>query len=186
MKISLKKKIWIEHFEEIDKDDDGKLNPSDFTKFMANRVLQPNGTTILEGLSQVAPEANITYNPNAKKLPNEGFVLAVIGEYPYAEGYGDDGDLQLNKADLEILKRAYSSNNKVVVVLISGRPIMLGDHIDNLDALMASFLPGMAGEGIADVIFGEFNPQAKLNFNWPLAVDGTELLFELGSGLNYN
>ena len=182
----LEKKIWIEHFEEIDKDDDGKLNPSDFTKFMANRVLQPNGTTILEGLSQVAPEANITYNTNAKKLPNEGFVLAVIGEYQYAEGYGDDGDLQLNKADLEILKRAYSSNNKVVVVLISGRPIMLGDHIDNLDALMASFLPGMAGEGIADVIFGEFNPQAKLNFNWPLAVDGTELLFELGSGLNYN
>ena len=51
---------------------------------------------------------------------------------------------------------------------------------------MASFLPGMAGEGIADVIFGEFNPQAKLNFNWPLALDGTELLFELGSGLNYN
>ena len=112
-------------------------------------------------------------------------VLAVIGEYPYAEGYGDDGDLSLNPADSEILKRVRASGNPLIVVMLSGRPLLVHDQIDGFDAFVASFLPGMAGEGIADVLFGDAQPQAKLNFTWPTSSEGIGVLFELGSGLTY-
>jgi len=179
------KSNWEDHFSEIDLDNDGKANAADFTGFMANRVLQPSGTTVLEGLSQVAPEAIITYSPNAKIIPEDNVVLAVIGEYPYAEGIGDDGDLRLNKADIETLKRAYDSGNKVVVLLLSGRPLMINEHLQNWDAFVASFLPGMAGEGLADVLFGDAAPKAKLSFDWALTYDGNGILFPMNSGLTY-
>ncbi len=179
------KSNWTSHFKEIDLDLDGKVTSEDFTGFMVNRILQPNGTTILEGLSIVAAEADITYSPNATEIAEGDVVLAVIGEYPYAEGYGDDGDLSLNPTDSEILKRVRASGNPLIVVMLSGRPLLVHDQIDGFDAFVASFLPGMAGEGIADVLFGDAQPQAKLNFTWPTSSEGIGVLFELGSGLTY-
>jgi beta-glucosidase len=180
------KNSWTGHFEEIDLDNDGIVTPADFSGFMENRVLQPNGTTILEGLSQVAPDAEIVYSPNAATIAEGSIVLAVVGEYPYAEGFGDDGDLSLNLADQEILDRVRASGNPLIVVMLSGRPLMMHDRIDAFDAFVACFLPGMAGEGIADVLFGDAQPQAKLNFTWPTSSDGLGVLYELGSGLDYN
>ena len=177
---------WVAHFNEIDPDENGKVSPADFTAFMANRVLQPNGTTILDGIKKVAPSAKITYEPNANTLPEGDVILAVIGEYPYAEGFGDDADLRLNKADLEVLERANASGNKVVVLLLSGRPLMVHDMEAQWDAFVASFLPGMAGEGVADVLFGDANPKGKLSFTWPTTADGNGVLYAQGSGQQYN
>ena len=180
------KNSWTAHFEEIDLDNDGIVVPADFSGFMENRVLQPNGTTILEGLLQVAPDAEIVYSPNATTIAEGSVVLAVVGEYPYAEGFGDDGDLSLNLADQEILDRVSASGNPLIVVMLSGRPLMVQDRVEGFDAFVASFLPGMAGEGIADVLFGDAQPQAKLNFTWPTSSDGLGVLYEFGSGLDYN
>lgn len=180
------KNNWTDHFEEIDPDNDGIVAPADFSSFMQNRVLQPTGTTLLEGLSQVAPEVDIVYSPNATTIAEGSVVLAVVGEYPYAEGIGDDGDLSLNLADQEILNRVSASGNPLIVVMLSGRPLLVHDRVDVFDAFVASFLPGMAGEGIADVLFGDIQPKAKLNFTWPTSSDGAGVLYELGSGLDYN
>ena len=180
------KNNWTDHFEEIDPDNDGIVAPADFSSFMQNRVLQPTGTTLLEGLSQVAPEVDIVYSPNATTIAEGSVVLAVVGEYPYAEGIGDDGDLSLNLADQEILNRVSASGNPLIVVMLSGRPLLVHDRVDAFDAFVASFLPGMAGEGIADVLFGDIQPKAKLNFTWPTSSDGSGVLYELGSGLDYN
>lgn len=180
------KNNWTDHFEEIDPDNDGIVAPADFSSFMQNRVLQPTGTTLLEGLSQVAPEVDIVYSPNATTIAEGSVVLAVVGEYPYAEGIGDDGDLSLNLADQEILNRVSASGNPLIVVMLSGRPLLVHDRVDVFDAFVASFLPGMAGEGIADVLFGDIQPKAKLNFTWPTSSDGSGVLYELGSGLDYN
>ena len=84
------KNNWTDHFEEIDPDNDGIVAPADFSSFMQNRVFQPTGTTLLEGLSQVAPEVDIVYSPNATTIAEGSVVLAVVGEYPYADGIGDD------------------------------------------------------------------------------------------------
>lgn len=176
---------WAGHFNEIDADKNDNVNRKDFSNFMANRVLQPNGTTIVEGLRQVAPNAKITYDPNANAIAKEDIVIAVVGEYPYAEGFGDDADLRMNKADLEILARANTSGNPLIVVLLSGRPLMVHEQLSQWDAFVASFLPGMAGEGIADVLYGRVNPQAKLSFTWPTSPNGEGELFAQGTGSQF-
>ncbi len=50
----------------------------------------------------------------------------------------------------------------VVVVLLSGRPLILGDVLDRADALVAAWLPGTEGQGVADVLFGDYKPTGKL------------------------
>ena len=63
---------------------------------------------------------------------------------------------------------------------------MIHDHLDNWDAFLASFLPGMAGEGIADVVFGDAEPSGRLNFTWPISSDGEGVLFAQGSGMSFD
>ena len=82
----------------------------------------------------------------------------------------------------------------VVVVLFSGRPMILGDVLDQADAVVAAWLPGTEGKGITDVLFGDFKPTGKLSFAWPKSMDqvakhagdpGYEPLFRFGYGLTY-
>ena len=78
--------------------------------------------------------------------------------------------------------------------MLSGRPLIVKDHIDRWNGFIAAWLPGMAGEGIADVLFGDASPTGKLSFSWPKNVgqlplnDGDknyDALFPLGHGLAY-
>ena len=82
----------------------------------------------------------------------------------------------------------------VVVVLVSGRPLILGDVLDEADALVAAWLPGTEGEGVADVLFGDYAPTGKLSFTWPRSMDQIPInvgdavydpLFPYGFGLTY-
>ena len=117
----------------------------------------------MEGLGSAE---NISYKPNAKDIAQGKTIIAVVGEYPYAEGYGDDPALQLNAYDTQVLERAFASGNRVIVVMVSGRPLNMDSHFEKVDAVVAAFWPGMAGEGVADVIYGDFNPTARLSFTW--------------------
>ena len=177
---------WRTEFNWADQNEDQELTIEEFNSLTNERVLQPKGTSILYGLMEVAPQAKIIYDPNAVNLSSDDVVIAVVGEYPYAEGCGDDADLSLNKLDQEILDRVYSSGNPLIVIMLSGRPLMLNNHINNWDAFLASFLPGMAGEGIADVVFGDAQPIGKLNFTWPISSAGEGVLFAQGSGLSFD
>jgi beta-glucosidase len=83
------------------------------------------------------------------------------------------------------------------VVLISGRPLILEPILDDVDALVAAWLPGTEGDGIADVLFGSYNPTGKLSVTWPrsmaqmpinVGVNGErppDALFDYGFGLSY-
>jgi beta-glucosidase-like glycosyl hydrolase len=173
-------------FNRADQNKDQELSIEEFSFFTNKHVLQPEGTSILNGLKEVAPQAKISYDPNAVSLSSDDVVIAVVGEYPYAEGYGDDADLSLNKLDKEILDRVYASGNPLIVIVLSGRPLIVHDHLDNWDAFLASFLPGMAGEGIADVVFGDAEPSGRLNFTWPISSEGEGVLFAQGSGMSFD
>jgi beta-glucosidase len=72
--------------------------------------------------------------------------------------------------------------------------LIIKDHIDKWDALVAAWLPGMAGEGIADVLFGDYAPTGKLSFSWPKDIlqlplnfgeSNYDPLFPFGFGLTY-
>jgi beta-glucosidase len=60
----------------------------------------------------------------------------------------------------------------VVTVLLSGRPLILGPALDASDAFLAAWLPGTEGQGVADVLFGDYKPTGKLPRQWPRDNDG--------------
>ena len=114
---------------------------------------------------------------------------------PYAEGVGDKADLSLSKDDIELVRKLKAAGTPLVVIVISGRPMMLGPVADMADALIAAWLPGTEGRGIADVLFGDTPPTGKLGFTWPRSTSqepinvGDETYnpeFPYGYGLTYS
>src|SRR5436305_3161154 len=82
----------------------------------------------------------------------------------------------------------------VVVVLLSGRPMIIDSVLDKADALGAAWLPGTEGQGVADVLFGDYNPTGKLSCSWPRSMAQLPInvgdknydpLFKYGYGLSY-
>ncbi|MEV6106587.1 CIA30 family protein [Streptomyces sp. NPDC051940] len=131
------------------------------------------GTTILQGIKQVAPDATVTYSQDAS-APMDGsdVGVVVVGERPYAEGIGDVGnghDLELSDADKAAVDKVCAAM-KCVVLVVSGRPQLVGDRLGEIDALVASWLPGTEGAGVADPLFGARPYTGKLPVTWPKSV----------------
>lgn len=153
------------------------------------------GTTILQGIRDAAGASNVTYSKDGSGVNNSyQAAIAVVGEKPYAEGAGDrTGSLSLDATDLATLTKLRSAGIPVIVVLVSGRPMDLASELGNWNALLASWLPGTEGQGVADVLFGDYPPTGKLPMTWMRAAsqqpinagDGKDPLFPLGFGLSY-
>ncbi len=153
------------------------------------------GTTLLAALRKAAGTGTkITYSADGAGAAGADAVVAVVGELPYAEGVGDRADLAISAADAALLERAAASGVPVVAVVISGRPLILGAALAKVDALVAAWLPGTEGDGLADVLFGTAAPRGKLGFSWPRTMaqvgahaggEGETPLFPLGFGLTY-
>jgi beta-glucosidase len=141
------------------------------------------GTTILEGIRAVAPRARITYSADAS-APTDGsdVGVVVVGETPYAEGFGDVGgpecgfctpaqleekSLRLPAADRAVIDTVCGAIARCVVLVVSGRPQVLTDQLGRIDALVASWLPGSEGAGVADVLFGRRPFTGRLPVTWP-------------------
>ena len=109
--------------------------------------------------------------------------VAVVGEQPYAEGRGDKEDLSLAPADVKMTEGMRDKCQKLVVVLISGRPMIVTDPLKQWDAFVAAWLPGTEGQGVADVLFGDKPFTGKLPYTWPRSNDQLPFDFKnLGSG----
>lgn len=144
------------------------------------------GTTVLEGIRQVAPRADVTYSVDGSAPIGDADVgVVVVGETPYAEGFGDVGGpqwawdpadggvprepktLELKEGDRAVIDRVCSAVDTCVVLIVSGRPQLLGDEFGGVDALVASWLPGSEGAGVADVLFGRRPFTGRLPMTWP-------------------
>ncbi|QMS84425.1 glycoside hydrolase family 3 protein [Candidatus Xianfuyuplasma coldseepsis] len=133
-------------------------------------------------------------------------VVVVLAETPYSEGVGDNGTLTLtsgnahpdNTTALQIAQTAQANGKNVIGILISGRPLLLEDHLESFDAFIAAWLPGSEGGlGIRDVVFGDYNFTGTLAFTWPIDFaqvgytsneedyDEDSVLFPFGYGLQY-
>ncbi len=154
------------------------------------------GTTILQGIrNTVAGTGTVQYNRDGNGINNTyTAAIAVVGETPYAEGAGDrPGAMGLDQTDLTTINRLRASGVPVIVVLVSGRPLDISGQLPGWQALLASWLPGTEGQGVADVLFGTFAPTGKLSVSWPQNAaqepvndgDGKTPLFGLGAGLTY-
>ena len=154
------------------------------------------GTSILDAIKNtVSVDTEVTYSADGSEVPSDADVgIVVIGETPYAEFMGDDKDLLLNASDVDTINNIRDAGIPVVVILISGRPMIITEEIDKMDALIAAWLPGTEGQGVTDVIFGDYAPTGKLSYTWPRSIDqipindtdgSKDSLFPFGFGLTY-
>jgi beta-glucosidase len=144
------------------------------------------GTTILQGMQQVAPGAHITYSLDASApMTGSDVGVVVVGETSYAEGFGDVGGpqwaydpvdnnvprepktMELKQQDQDTINKVCTALPKCVVLIVSGRPQIVTPQLDKIDALVASWLPGTEGEGVADVLFGRVGFTGQLSLSWP-------------------
>ena len=167
------------------------------------------GTSILEGMREVAPDAEITFSEDGSAPVGDSDVaVVVVGETPYAEGYGDvggpnwpygepiqgteDKSLRLQRGDEAVVEEVCSVAPRCVVLVVSGRPQIVTDQLGDIDGLVASWLPGSEGAGVADVLFGERGFTGRLSVSWPrrtrqepinVGDDDYDPLFRYGHGL---
>ncbi len=153
------------------------------------------GTTILTGIQQIVGEDTaVEYSAEGHFAADSTDVgIVVIGETPYAEGLGDRSDLTLPAADVELIARMRRTCQRLVVIMLSGRPLVIAPQLEQADAFVAAWLPGTEANGIADVVFGDYPFTGKLSFTFPRTAADIPLqalkqhtdgaLFPLGYGL---
>jgi beta-glucosidase len=153
------------------------------------------GTTILAAIKKaVSSVALVTFSQDGSGAEGATVGVVVIGEKPYAEGSGDNGELALDAADTAAVDNMKKAGIPVVVILVSGRPMIATETIDKANAFIAAWLPGTEGQGVADVLFGDYKPTGKLSFTWPRSAEQLPInvgdktydpLFPFGYGLTY-
>jgi beta-glucosidase len=135
------------------------------------------GTSILDGLRAAAAASGGQIVTDISKAKGCSAAVVVVGETPYAEGVGDlrpASDLTLGdtlakaaRGNLEAIAAAKALKVPVIVVIVSGRPLVVTDQLKDMDALVAAWLPGSEGGAIADVLFGKDEFVGKLPMTWP-------------------
>jgi beta-glucosidase len=145
------------------------------------------GTTILQGIKQAVHGGSVTYSADASApISRHATGIVVVGETPYAEGFGDVGgpqysgdpgdrgvprpvkDMQLSAADKLAVDRVCAAAKRCVVVVVSGRPLIIDPaQLHEIDGLVAAWLPGSEGAGVADTLFGRRPFTGRLPVTWP-------------------
>ena len=168
------------------------------------------GITIFSGIRAAAnSESQVLYNRDAdftefKDTAGSPLIadvgIVVLAEPPYAEGVGDQADLSLNDSEVKLITETQKQSKSLIVILLSGRPLVITEHLPLADAWVAAWLPGTEGSGIADVLFGDFPFTGKLSYSWPRSNEQLPIninnsagktgcdapLFPFGYGLTYD
>ncbi|HJZ78699.1 MAG TPA: glycoside hydrolase family 3 N-terminal domain-containing protein [Pyrinomonadaceae bacterium] len=153
------------------------------------------GTTILSAIRKtVSPATKVTFARDSNGAGGADVGIVVVGETPYAEGVGDREDLSLSAEDMTAITAMKRAGIPVVVVLLSGRPMIINEALGQCDAFVAAWLPGTEGQGVTDVLFGDFQPSGKLSVTWPRSMAQIPInvgdadydpLFKYGFGLTF-
>jgi beta-glucosidase len=168
----------------------------------------PEGVTVREGIEDaVGSNARVRYAPGVpsgeaaedpaqvaaareaavRRAGGADVVVAVVGEPPYAEGEGDTDTAALPAGQAELLDSLEATGKPVVVVVIAGRPLMMGPQLDGAAAALMAYLPGtQGGRGVADVLFGKVNPSGRLSVTWPKSVGQAPLTHDRLPGEPYD
>ena len=157
----------------------------------------PGGTTVRAALEGVLTSARVSFAVDGSATGNGSTVgIAVIGETPYSEGCGDipspqggssctnrPTTLEVDSADVAVVQKMKSAGLKTVVVLVTGRPLILDQILPIADAIVVAWLPGTEGAGVTDVLFGDVHPTGKLPRSWPSSM--SQIPINVGDA-NYN
>jgi len=131
-----------------------------------------SGTTILSAIKNtVSKDAEVEYSKEGEFFLKNNLAdvgIAVVGEKPYAEGWGDIANPVLSPEDLLVIEKVKAKSKKIVVIIVSGRPLDIKKYAKNWDGIIAAWLPGSEGQGVVDVLFGDFAFTGSLPVDWEL------------------
>lgn len=141
------------------------------------------GTNILQGIKNMAGSSEVVYSESGDTSGSFDVAVVVIGENPYAEGAGDRTALKIENDQVQLVKKLKESGMKVITILISGRPLIISEILPYTDAFIAAWLPGTEGDGVADILFGDYNPTGLSSHTWPAELKQIPINF---GDQNYN
>jgi|HubBroStandDraft_1064217.scaffolds.fasta_scaffold15096_2 beta-glucosidase len=169
------------------------------------------GTTIFQAMQNIASSSSlVTYSADGSGANGADVGVVVLYENPYAEYCGDVPDPSFTAATLTrpqyspcgqvydgeaatIVSNMRSAGIPLVLVLVSGRPIFIQSYLSTFDAVVAAWLPGSAGDGVASALYGNSKFSGVLPKSWPtdsstlpvssLLDGGPTPLFTYGFGL---
>lgn len=128
------------------------------------------GSTLLDGLREHLDEGRgLMVDLEGRGDARAEVGIVVVAEEPYAEGMGDRFDLDLSEDEVATVMRVRARVDRLIVVVYSGRPVVLGAVADVADAIVAAWLPGSEGAGVADPLCGVTSYEARTTYRWPRA-----------------
>ena len=141
--------------------------------------------TVLESIQKKIGKENVEYlegtgfdkdintNEVVAEAVNNDVVVLCLGEAPYCETPGNIADLTLGKVQLNLAEKIIETGKPVVLIMLEGRPRLITAIEPKLNGILLGFLPGMeGGNAIADILFGDYNPDAKLPITYPKYPNG--------------
>lgn len=159
--MSLLNGAWTRTWQGTDtKWDDPRMN----TILEAMRALNPL-TTYEEGSTLDSLKWNAALEASVN---NSDVVIVCLGEKPSTEKPGDIDDLRLEDAQRELVKKLYTLNKPVILVLVENRPRIIEDIADKAAAIVMAYQPGdYGGEALANILYGITQPSGRLPFTYP-------------------
>ncbi len=150
------------------------------------------GETLLTGLTDKLP-ASTTFayaaDGNFPQGTKADIGIVVVSEMPYSEGEGDRSDVSLSVEEAALVARMREHCDTLIVVLYSGRPRIITPQLDQIDGLVAAWLPGSEAAALADVLLGNVPFSGTLSFAWPRTMDQVpysadhDFMWPIGFGL---
>ena len=108
-----------------------------------------------------------------RSAQNADVIVLCLGEGSYTETPGNITDLNLGEPQVKLAEAIYATGKPVVMVLVEGRPRIINRIADRAKAILLALNPGNeGGTAIADVLFGDYNPNGKLPFTYPRTPNG--------------
>jgi len=150
--------------------------------------------TVLQGLKNLLPgntEINFVsgcnfndsdytkFNSAVSIAKNSDVVIMVVGEQKDMSGEASSKtNLDLPEIQEELVEKIYAAGKPVIVVLMNGRPLTVNWISENIPAVVESwYLGNQAGNAIAEVLFGEYNPSGKLPVTFPRSTGQISLYY---------
>jgi beta-glucosidase len=183
---------------------ESKVGPANFRYVPGTRIVRRANSASNSNPTDIDEVVDIDAAVNAAK--ESDVVVLSLGEGSYTEHPGSIADLTLPEIQLGFAERIIATGKPVVLVLSEGRPRVISRIADKVAGIVLAMNPGNeGGRAIADVLFGDYNPDGKLPFTYPRSpgylttydanvfervMDNRKLSsfqpqFEFGSGLSY-
>ena len=143
-----------------------KLGGGNVEFVQGTRLVQPPNSNVPTTPTMTDEEVNVEKAVSGAK--NADVVVLCLGEGSYTETPGNLTDLTLSETQLKFAEKIIATGKPVVLVMVEGRPRIINRIADKVSGILLALNPSNeGGRAIADVLFGDYNPNGKLPFTYP-------------------